>query len=140
MVKKETHQENWDSGKLWTAIRVLPCRNKDDPQWESDTGERTRTSETSQRQQCTENSERTNVQDETLDRPRMQQWHSGPRLKTEATKQQADKGPRRQTAAMSERTSSWTYRNPIDSVKIAKQKARSYAMLRKIKDWTLWTG
>jgi hypothetical protein len=48
--KKETGHENWDPGKLWTVKGVLPCRNKDDPQCESDTGERTRTPETSQRQ------------------------------------------------------------------------------------------
>jgi hypothetical protein len=55
-------------------------------------------------EQCsTENSERTGIQDETLERPGMQQWHEGPRPKTEATRQQADKGPRRQTAAMFEK-------------------------------------
>jgi hypothetical protein len=43
------------------------------------------------------------VQDETLDRLRMQQRHKGLRAKTEATRQQADKGPRRQPAAMSEK-------------------------------------
>jgi hypothetical protein len=42
----------------------------------------------------------------------MQQCHKGARPKTEATRQEADKGNRRQTAAMSE----------------------------KIKDWTLWSG
>jgi hypothetical protein len=50
MAKKETHHENWDPAKLWTAKGVLPCQNKDDPQCENGTGERTRTSETSQRQ------------------------------------------------------------------------------------------
>jgi hypothetical protein len=49
MAKKETRQENWDPGKLWTLKGVLPCRNKDDPQYESDTGERTWTPETSQK-------------------------------------------------------------------------------------------
>jgi hypothetical protein len=44
-----------------------------------------------------------NVQDETLDRPGMQQWHKGPRNKAEAIRQQANKGPRRQTAAISEK-------------------------------------
>jgi hypothetical protein len=38
MVKKETHQENWDPGKLWTGNGVFPCWSKDDPSCESDTG------------------------------------------------------------------------------------------------------
>jgi hypothetical protein len=38
-----------------------------------------------------------------LDGPGMQQWHEEPRPKTEATRQQADKGPTRQTAPMSEK-------------------------------------
>jgi hypothetical protein len=39
----------------------------------------------------------------TLNRPGMQQWHMGLRPKTEATKQQVDKGPMRQTASMSKK-------------------------------------
>jgi hypothetical protein len=60
--------------------------------------------------------------------------------KTEATRQQADKGPTQETAAVSEneRTSSWTYRKTTDSVNIANQKAESYAAPRKIKDWAFW--
>jgi hypothetical protein len=37
-----------------------------------------------------------------------------------------------------EKTSSWTYRKTIDRMKIAKQKAGSFATSRKIEDWTLW--
>jgi hypothetical protein len=43
------------------------------------------------------------AQDETLERPGMKQQHKGPRPKTEATRQRAEKGPRRQTVAMSEK-------------------------------------
>jgi hypothetical protein len=39
-----------------------------------------------------------------------------------------------------EGTSSWTYTKAIDGVKIAKQKAGSYAASRKIRYWTLWRG
>jgi hypothetical protein len=33
----------------------------------------------------------------------MKQWHKGPRPKTEVTRQEVDKGPRRQTAAVFEK-------------------------------------
>jgi hypothetical protein len=51
-----------------------------------------------------------------------------------------DLGGRLPLCPRKERTSSWTYRKTIDSVKIAKQKPGSYAASRKIKDWTLWKG
>jgi hypothetical protein len=38
-----------------------------------------------------------------LDWPEIQQWHKEPSPETEAIRQQADKGPRRQAAAMSEK-------------------------------------
>jgi hypothetical protein len=46
--------------------------------------------------------ERTDVWEEMLERPGMQQWHNGPRPETAATRQQANRGPRRPTAAISE--------------------------------------
>jgi hypothetical protein len=49
-----------------------------------------------------------------------------------------DLGGRLPLCLRNERTSSWTYRKTIDSMKIVKQKARSYTTSQKIKDWTLW--
>jgi hypothetical protein len=51
-----------------------------------------------------------------------------------------DLGGRLQLCPRNEKTSSWTYRKTIDSVKIAKQKAGSYAASRKINDCALWRG
>jgi hypothetical protein len=45
------------------------------------------------------NPERTVVREETLEGPGMQQWHKGPRPKKADARQQANKGPRRQTDA-----------------------------------------
>jgi hypothetical protein len=54
----------------------------------------------------------------------------------QGSKRIKDLGGRRPLCPRNERTSSWTYRKTIDSVKIAKQKAGSYAASCKIKDWT----
>jgi hypothetical protein len=64
--------------------------------------QRTRSQELRPAQCGTGNPERTDVREETLEGPRMQQWHKGPRPKTAATRQQANKRPRRQVAAISE--------------------------------------
>jgi hypothetical protein len=49
-------------------------------------------------------------------------------------------GSRLPLCLRNERTSSWTYRKTIDSMKSAKKEARSHAGSQKIKDWTLWRG
>jgi hypothetical protein len=51
-----------------------------------------------------------------------------------------DLGGRLPLCPKNERTSKSTYRKTIDSAKIAKRKAGSYAASRKIKDWALWRG
>jgi hypothetical protein len=102
MAKKELLQERSNPKKVRTVEGIgywqeadQPCRSgMEQIKW---------TPETSQTQQCTENPDRMNIQVETLDRLGLQQWHKGSRPKTEATRQQVDKGPRRQTAAMSEK-------------------------------------
>jgi hypothetical protein len=76
LVRRIGTQENW------TMRGVLPCQNKDDLQCESDTVERTRTPETSQRQECTEDSDTTDIQDETPERPGMQNRNKGSSNKT----------------------------------------------------------
>jgi hypothetical protein len=60
--------------------------------------------------------------------------------KLQGSKQIKDLGGKLPQCPRNKRTSSWTYRKIIDSVKIAKQKARSYATSWRIKDWTLWRG
>jgi hypothetical protein len=64
----------------------------------------------------------------------------GLKQKLQGSKRIKDLGSRLPLCPRNERTSSWTYRKTIDSMKIAKQNARSYAVLWKIKDWTLWRG
>jgi hypothetical protein len=58
----------------------------------------------------------------------------GPKQKLHGSKQIKDLGGRLPLCPRNERTSSWTYKKTIDSVKIAKQNARSYPASRKIKD------
>jgi hypothetical protein len=62
------------------------------------------------------------------------------RMHYEGNKRIKDLGGRLPLCPRNKKTSSWTYRKTIDSVKITKQKAGSYAASRKIKDWTLWRG
>jgi hypothetical protein len=66
------------------------------------------------------------------DRSLKQKLHSRKRIKY--------LGGRLPLCPRNEKTFSWTYRKTINSMKIAKGKAGSYAALRKIKDWTLWRG
>jgi hypothetical protein len=101
MVQEERLQEDSDPDKLWTAARIGRCQ-EDDPQCKSGTTQGTRASETRKRRHFTENPERANGGEQTLEEPGMQKWHKGPTPKTTATRQQVNKGPRRQTAAMSE--------------------------------------
>jgi hypothetical protein len=60
--------------------------------------------------------------------------------KLQGSKRTKDLGGELPLCPRNERKSSWTYRETIDSVKIAKQKAGSYAASRKIKEWGLWRG
>jgi hypothetical protein len=64
----------------------------------------------------------------------------GLKQKLQGSKRIKDLGDRPLLCPRNERTSSWTYRKTFDSMKIAKQKAGSYAMLWKIKDWVLYRG
>jgi hypothetical protein len=64
----------------------------------------------------------------------------GLKQKLQGNKRIKDLGSRLPLCPRNKRTSSWTYRKTIGSVKIAKQKARSYAVSWKLKDWTLWSG
>jgi hypothetical protein len=51
-----------------------------------------------------------------------------------------DLGGRLPLCPINEKISTWTYGKTINSVKIVKQKAGSYAASRKIKDCALWRG
>jgi hypothetical protein len=64
--------------------RIGHSRQEDHPPSKSGTAQGTRTSETSQIGYYTENSEGTNVQEETLKGPGMQNWNKGPRRQTAA--------------------------------------------------------
>jgi hypothetical protein len=64
----------------------------------------------------------------------------GLKQKVQGSKRIKDLGGGLPLCPRNERTSSWTYRKTIDSLKIAKQKAASYAASRQIKDWALWRG
>jgi hypothetical protein len=55
-----------DTGKLWNPEAIGRRRNEDDPPYKSDTAQGTQASETRRRRYCTENSEGTNVQEETI--------------------------------------------------------------------------
>jgi hypothetical protein len=68
---------------MWIPEEV-GCRLQDDPPCKSDTALGTRTSETSQRRYCTKNSEETNVQEEILEGPGIQNWNKGLRWQTAA--------------------------------------------------------
>jgi hypothetical protein len=83
--------------------KELAVARRDDASCKRAIAQGTRSQEIRPGQCSIENSERTDVQNETFERPGMQQWNGGSRPKTEATRQQADKGPRRQTAAVSEK-------------------------------------
>jgi hypothetical protein len=136
LVRRIGTQENW------TAKRVLPCRKKDDPQCESDMGERTPTqgqvrdnsasrtlTEWTSSMRCWVGPECNNA---IRDRGLKQKLHFSKRIK--------DLGSRPPLCPRNEKTSSWIYRKTIDSTKIATQKAGPYAASQKIKDWTLWRG
>jgi hypothetical protein len=69
MVQKKPHQENSDPGKSWIAEGSSRGKQRDDAPWKSVTAQRTRSQEIRPEQCSTENSERTNVQDETLENP-----------------------------------------------------------------------
>jgi hypothetical protein len=103
MAKKETPQENSDSGNLWIAKGIGRRTQRDKAPCKSGTAQVTRSEDIRPEQCSTESSGRTDVQDETLERPEKQQWHKGLMPKTEDTRHQADKVPRWQTACMSKK-------------------------------------
>jgi hypothetical protein len=91
MAKKKPHQENSDPGKSWIAEGIERRTQRDNAPCISGTAQGTRLEEIRPGRYSTENSERTDVQDETLERPRMQQWHEGLRPKAATTRQRANK-------------------------------------------------
>jgi hypothetical protein len=83
MVQRKRLQENLDPGKLWTMDRL--SWQEDDPPCVSCMVNGTWAPETRKRRYCTENPEGMDVQDETQERPRMQNQNKGPRHKMTAT-------------------------------------------------------
>jgi hypothetical protein len=73
----------------------------DDPEYKIGTAPGTQSQEIRAGQCYAGNPKRTDVREETLEWPGMQQWHKGPRPKTEATRQKANKGPGHKAAAAS---------------------------------------
>jgi hypothetical protein len=91
MAKMKPVQEKWNPGELWVPEESVRNRQEDDPLYRSGVAQR-----------------------EIADAPRGQKRtgeprrqadmiFQEPRSKTEATNKKADKGPRRQTAAISEK-------------------------------------
>jgi hypothetical protein len=64
----------------------------------------------------------------------------GIKQKLQGSKWIKDLGSRLLLYLRNKRTCSWPYRKTTDSMKIVRQKAWSYATLRKIRNWTLWRG
>jgi hypothetical protein len=95
-IAKET-----SSGKLWTMKGIGHSWKEDDPQYKSGTVQRTQSQEIQPGKCGTRNLKRTDVQEETLEGPRIQQWLKGLRPKIATTTQQANKEPRHKTAAAS---------------------------------------
>jgi hypothetical protein len=74
-------QENSDPGKLWTAEGIGRNRQEDDPQHKSGTAQGTRMQEIQPGQCGARIPKRTDVREETLEGPGMQQWRKDRGLK-----------------------------------------------------------
>jgi hypothetical protein len=70
----------------WTAEGTGRRPQRGDPPRKSVTAQGTRSQEIRPVECSTENPERTDVRDKTLERPGMQQWHKGPRPKAATTR------------------------------------------------------
>jgi hypothetical protein len=99
--KRKVFRKIWTQGELWTTEGIGCSWQEDDPKYKSGTVQGTRSQEIQSGQCGTRNPERTDVREETLEGPGMQQWHNGPRSETAATRQQANNEPRHKTGAAS---------------------------------------
>jgi hypothetical protein len=68
--------------KFWTMEGIGHSWQGDDPLCRSGTTQGTQASEMRKRRYCIENPKGTDIQDEMLEGPRMQNWNKGPRRKT----------------------------------------------------------
>jgi hypothetical protein len=84
MAQGKSLQESSDPWKLWTMERIGCSQQGDEPLCRSGTTQGTWASETRKTRYGTENPERTDVQDETLEGPRMQNRNKGSRHKAAA--------------------------------------------------------
>jgi hypothetical protein len=88
--------------KLWTAEGIGRRPQRDDPPCNSGTAQGTGSQEITARTVWYKKPGKDGRSVRNVEGPGMQQWRKGPRPKT-ATRQQANEGPTRQTAAMSGR-------------------------------------
>jgi hypothetical protein len=89
--KRNLIRKNSDPGKSWITEGIGRCTHRDDALCKSGMAQGTQSQEIRPGQWSTENSERTDIRDVTLERPGMQQWHEGPRPKAATMRQQANK-------------------------------------------------
>jgi hypothetical protein len=158
-VQEKLLQENSDPGKLCTAEGIGLSREEDDPQYKNGTAHGTRSQQIRPGQCDTGNLERTDVREETLEDPGMQNWHMGTRPKTAVTRQQENKVPRgrlplclRKERTTTKGTGRWNsehrshlgrggthkYLYEIFREKTEKKVVGISNGLRRMMDWTLW--
>jgi hypothetical protein len=116
MAQEKRLQEYSDPGNLWTAAGIGSHRNKTDPPCKSGTAKGTWAPEKRKRCYCTENPEGMYVQDETLEGPSRQNGNKRPRRQTAAVSEEEDNHERHRRVELRTVITSGKQRNAQDGL------------------------